>query len=362
MGIDQPSPFPSMGERYCQHQFEKPTETNNNGLDRVTHYLEKIYKTADWPETVDPMPNGLSPFESGKSRADLWQFAALVALESIIERSDFACRHDNWQRQQVPLLEGVNRDLGLEYGIWKCKFKLDDPKTAMFKTGRSDCVPDHEGLAEDSRFDYATMKEENHENPHENTGPLLDNVRKNLGMSARDFIALTSIHGLIHPFQQGSIGSKYNWFGSGPYLSNMYYKYLVNRPTYYWHNGFDMRSSDPTPDHNLYPYAVGDENGKPVSFWGFRISCSDCWNTQSEDGKTLRMGGPCYWRPTKVTSDCPNQNVMRTHCFGGWDYENNTRTIKNSYCCSMRKGKTASYTPEGIQVWSQTQQFLSTVY
>ena len=141
MGIDQPSPFPSMGERYCQHQFEKPTETNNNGLDRVTHYLEKIYKTADWPETVDPMPNGLSPFESGKSRADLWQFAALVALESIIERSDFACRHDNWQRQQVPLLEGVNRDLGLEYGIWKCKFKLDDPKTAMFKTGRSDCIP-----------------------------------------------------------------------------------------------------------------------------------------------------------------------------------------------------------------------------
>ena len=37
--------------------------------------------------------------QSGKSRADLWQFAALVALEQTIERSNRACDLDYKQRQ-----------------------------------------------------------------------------------------------------------------------------------------------------------------------------------------------------------------------------------------------------------------------
>ena len=37
----------------------------------------------------------------GKSRADLWQFAGLVALERSLERANRACDLDYWGRQQV---------------------------------------------------------------------------------------------------------------------------------------------------------------------------------------------------------------------------------------------------------------------
>ena len=240
MGVEAPSPFASVST-YCQHQHPRQDKTDNNGLDRLVHYLEKIYTTTDWPTTAPALTVSLKG--SGKSRADLWQFAAHVALEKTIERSNFACRHDNFQRQQVPLLEGVDKELGLAFGIWKCKIKLSKP--FRFRFGRSDCIPD-------SSLDapYITEKEEIHDNPHENTDAILKSVKTNLKMSAKDLIALTAVHGMIHPFGMGSIGTKYNWIGSGPYLSNMYYKFLANRPTYYWNSGFDMKSSQ---THNLPP-------------------------------------------------------------------------------------------------------------
>ena len=281
MDVDAPSPFDRNKTAYCNNQHQRVDKTNNNGLDDLVFFLEKIYKTPNWPPVANAMPDGLSPYNSGKSRADLWQFAALVALENIIERSDFACRHDYWQRQQIPLLEGVNKGFTMSYGIWKCKFKLDNPLTTQFKTGRADCLPDHRGLPEDKQFPYATMKEENHKNPHGNAGPLLDDLRRDLGMSSRDVIALSSIHGMIAPFSQGSIGTKYAWIGSGPYLSNMYYKIIINRPTYLWEQVFAMSMGIGYADAlGLVPFAVGDENGKPVASWGFRVSCSKCWNVK----------------------------------------------------------------------------------
>ena len=43
----------------------------------------------------------MSLYQSGKSRADLWQFAGLVALEQAIERANRACDLDYHKRQQV---------------------------------------------------------------------------------------------------------------------------------------------------------------------------------------------------------------------------------------------------------------------
>ena len=96
---------------YCEHQFERADRTDNNGLLRITHYLEKIYTDKNWPnyEHAKAPVLDVSLKDSGKSRADLWQFAASVAMESTIERSNHACRYDMWERQQVPLLEGVNK-------------------------------------------------------------------------------------------------------------------------------------------------------------------------------------------------------------------------------------------------------------
>ena len=339
MGTDAPSPFkgpmfPSTGiaqDTYCQHQFEKVNKTDNNGLDRLVFYLEKMYSSTDFPPGAPNLDASLK--SSGKSRADLWQFAANVALERTIERSNFGCRHDFFQRQQVPLLEGVNAGKGFAYGVWKCKIKLNKP--FKFQFGRKDCIPTYMDQP------YKTEKEENHANPHANADVIVSGLKHHLGMSARDLTALTSIHGMINPFGFGSIGSKYQWLGSSAYLSNIYYKMLSNRPTYdvLGAAGFDMKSNQ---KHNLLPYSVGDENGRPVAMWSMRVSCEDCWNTTQ-----TWAGGPCTWRATgSHNPDNPFKKPVRNPKFSGFD-ENGIRKGNSQVC----------FTSEGIQVGNSGQRF-----
>jgi len=239
------------------------------------------------------------------------------------------------------LLEGINAGRDLDYGIWKCKIKLTAP--VKFRFGRKDCIPDDTLAAP-----YITTKAEAHENPHENVGQLLDDLKNNLNMKAKDFIALSSIHGMIRPFQKGSIGTKYRWVGNGPYLSNMYYKILVNKPTYTWTNGFGINPTN-LPSYNFDPFAYGDAEGKPVATWGMRVGCSNCWNSSQ-----TTMGGPCVWRPTQASSvDLPNKGVTRQHCYGGWDTETKTRfNRKWGNCCND-----ATWTPEGIQIGGKCSHF-----
>ena len=328
MGNRSPSPFErtKSNGRYCQHQHPKATATDNNSLDRLVKYLEKIYTDKDWPPGAPSLAKSLK--STGKSRADLWQFAANVALENTIERSNYGCRYDYFQRQQVPLLENENR--GFPYGVWKCKIKLQKP--LKFKFGRKDCIVTNPNRP------YEAGKEEKHSNPHANADEILNDVKESMNMSATDLIALTAIHGMIHPFQDGSIGTKYTWMGSGPNLSNMYYKILANRPTYDMRGstGFDMMSSN--PNGNLLPFSVGDKNGNPVSMWGMRVSCSDCWNTTQE-----WAGGPCTWRVTTPTNpDAPNREKVMKSCY---TMKEGKRVVKNSKNC-----RKVIFSKEGIQI------------
>ena len=332
MGNKSPSPFPSVEGRYCQHQHPKVNATDNNSLDRLVAYLEKVYTDKDYPPGAPSLEKSLK--SSGKSRADLWQFAANVALENTVERSNYGCRYDYFQRQQVPILEDEGK--GFPYGVWKCKMKLEKP--LKFKFGRKDCIvtnPDRP---------YEAGKEEKHSNPHANADEILQDAKENMGMSATDFIALTAIHGMVHPFQDGSIGTKYAWMGSGPNLSNMYYKILANRPTYDMRGsvGLDMKS-DSDRGHNLFPFSVGDENGKPVAMWGMRVTCSDCWNTTQE-----WSGGPCTFRPTMPTApDAPNREHVMRSCYKMEDGKR-VADLNNRQC--QKADPPVSFTKEGFQV------------
>ena len=92
-------PPPKPDHRY---KFDPINATNNQILDSAAEHLELIYKTIDWPFTTPVDPNlKVSLYQSGKSRADLWQFAGLVALEKTLERSNRACDLDYHARQQV---------------------------------------------------------------------------------------------------------------------------------------------------------------------------------------------------------------------------------------------------------------------
>lgn len=224
-----------------------------------------------------------------------------------------------------------------------------------FRFGRKDCIPEttEENPELPEGYPFATWKPEAHENPHENIDTLLQRLKENLQMTAQDFIALSSIHGMIAPFNAGSIGTKYRWVGSGPYLSNMYYKLLANKPTYYWQNGFGMNPTDQAnnPNYtNFRPFAVGDAEGNPVSTWGFRVGCSNCWNTAQ-----TTMGGPCVWRPTSPSAeDCPNRDQLSDDCFDGFDMDTLERKVtlgsnKEQRCCGD-----VTFGKDGIQRGAST--------
>ena len=95
MGTYSPSAN-NASDKFLHEQFYK---TDNKGLDGVVESLEKIYKTVDWPLREQSLE--LNLFQAGKSRADLWQLAGLVALELAIERANRACDLDYHGRQQV---------------------------------------------------------------------------------------------------------------------------------------------------------------------------------------------------------------------------------------------------------------------
>ena len=301
--------------------------TDNRGLDGVAESLEELYTTTDVPSSAPALTVSLQG--SGKSRADFWQFAVNVALERTIERSNTACRYDNKNRQQVSLLE--NDGKGLAYGIWKCKIKLQKP--FKFQTGRKDCIPDP-----DLKYPYVATKDENHFNPHSNGPELLEDLKAKIGMSAEDFLATAfPIHAMIsnNVFESFSVGTKYEYFSSGLYLTNMFFKFLANRPTF-----TTLRNPVGTPHFELT--ATGDEDGNPISMWGFRASCQKCM-----DNSQKWAGGPCHWRPTAHnTPDAPNQDKIRTNCFNGFDEDNNFKNGSGKGC------NDAYISPQGVSIGS----------
>ena len=101
--------------------------TNNNKLQMSARALEMIYTLTNWPPKARALPVSLK--DSGKSRADLWQFAANVALEKL-------------------LLDGTNG--------------MAPERPLPFRTGRSDCVADP--AAKMSPYPFEASKQERYYN------------------------------------------------------------------------------------------------------------------------------------------------------------------------------------------------------
>ena len=75
-------------------QYNGPdvTVTNNNGLLQVADVLEEIYTNKDFPDRLGVPSLDVSMQESGKSRADLWAFATLMAAHMGIDKNNLACQ------------------------------------------------------------------------------------------------------------------------------------------------------------------------------------------------------------------------------------------------------------------------------
>jgi len=291
--------------------------SDNNDLEPAAIALEEVYKNATWPPGA---PNlNLSLWSSGKSRADLWAFAGMVALERSIERANRACDLDFHTRQQIPLLEG--RD--------KCDIKLTTP--FKFKTGRTDCIPT------DPERPYASSQPENHPLLSGSAQETLDFLYSEFNFTARESVAILGIHSVIkHQSARNHriAGFKYLWFAS-PYLTSMYYKMLANKPMYFMSTtlntdengtfvGTESMGFKGVPNHQV---AIGDAEGRPVAAIKWKSACNKLWNTTD--------GGPCFWRPMRQDCETDNPAAMdlRENCFNRTDE-----------CC-----KDATFSPEGIQ-------------
>ena len=99
-GMDAPAPrLFENGGGPDYYNFPPMNATDNNGLQGVAAKLELIYTNIDWPFKEASLE--VSLWQSGKSRADLWALAGLVALERAMERANRACDLDFTARQQV---------------------------------------------------------------------------------------------------------------------------------------------------------------------------------------------------------------------------------------------------------------------
>ena len=76
--------------KYGLEQFDNVKETNNNGLGYTVELLEEIYTNPKFPEGMAPSLE-ISLKESGKSRADLWAFAAILAVMEGMKNNNNGC-------------------------------------------------------------------------------------------------------------------------------------------------------------------------------------------------------------------------------------------------------------------------------
>ena len=66
-------------------------KTDNAGLELTADILEEIFTNPDFPPAAQKLAESLA--QSGKSRADLWNFAQAVAVERGINNNNNKCDH-----------------------------------------------------------------------------------------------------------------------------------------------------------------------------------------------------------------------------------------------------------------------------
>lgn len=171
-----------VGQRFSdganQWVHENVGETNNNGVEWTVEVLEEIYTNPDYPYIIAPKLD-VSLRASGKSRADLWAFAAIVAVEWGMETNRMVC-DGSFNNNPQP----------------QCNQQIGTPECSVFpasgikfETGRSDCT-------EFGDKPYKATKTEVHPNAVGNGKMTADFFRDNFGFTGRETVAIMGAHTL----------------------------------------------------------------------------------------------------------------------------------------------------------------------
>ena len=176
-----------------------------------------MYIEADFPFLSKMMVE--SPRDLGMSRADLWSFAGLVALDRVQQQSRKLCEEDKH---------------GLTCNDWKSSCWSPFPekfKNSLFKTGRVDCIPSSSAT---SKQGYLASKVESTPDQNGNGPKTAKYFKDNFNMNPREALALMGAH-TIGEYSTFQTHIDYAWVrahGSrrNQVFNNEYYKTLAARP------------------------------------------------------------------------------------------------------------------------------------
>ena len=236
--------------------FANVDRSNNNGLEDAAALLERVYTEPDFPEGHAPSLS-ISLRDSGKSRADLWAFSAIAAVEYTTETNNKVCT-GNFDH---------NPGITCNYKILNGKpCHIDFPSQIKFQTGRKDCT---EQILEQP---YQTNKLESHPRVVGNGKDTTDFFEKDFGFTGRETVAIMGAHTIGH-FNRAVSLFIYTWTGmSRNAFNNDYYGNLARVPKV----AFTHEDEDCTPQTDA-------EGREGAARWVTNV------RRQTENG------GPAFW-------------------------------------------------------------------
>ena len=202
----------------------------NDGLQFSVAVLEAIYTDKDFPTNDDLKKVGVerdfhedepkldkSPRDLGYSRADLWAFAGLVALDEFQTRTRQLCFIDKhaYSCDQT-----------------ECFSPFDQTQfEAMFKSGRRDCEP---RFPDNPKLGYVASEKERTPNQHGNGEDSVEYFERDFKLGPREGLALLGVH-TVGKFNPMTAHNDYAWVrdrGSRQELfNNEYYQMMTLMPS-----------------------------------------------------------------------------------------------------------------------------------
>ena len=192
----------------------------NFGLQHSAAVLEKIYMEKDYLTSRRDPRLAKSLYESGKSRADLWAFAAIVALDFFQSETQSRCTES--------YMESMCSDAGKDL----CFAPFPEEARTMFHTGRVDCHGPQKdpGAQVGPKQGYATFREESHPNEHGNGKETTEYYNTHFDFRPREALAIMGAH-TVGQLNSIISGNAYAWKRVSQNLfNNKYYKLLTGRP------------------------------------------------------------------------------------------------------------------------------------
>jgi len=279
------------------------TETNNNGLEYAVAVLEELYTDPNYPPNGPKLSESLKA--SGKSRADLWAYAAKVAVEYATAHNNYQCaeKPSNWVESGKSMVKNM-KDCVRDAGEEGCEVNFE--REIQFQYGRSDCVSEYEGEWEQ----FKTDRPERHPNLEGNGDDTINFFNEEFGFSGRETVAIMGAHTLGEMNPTVSL-LKYTWTTrAGNSFNNAYYNNFVKK------NEWFIQSQDGDtctrvgdaygnlPDTKWVPTMNGfTKSGGPMHWIRMHYACQYCG-----EGATIGLGC-CAGTPEGLT--CRPDNATR---------------------------------------------------